>query len=177
VPRNIEIKAKIADRRSVEKRIAAMADSSPEELRQEDVFFHTPRGRLKLRIFNVRHGELIYYERADSRGPKLSTYVRAPTNCPAETREALSRAYGIRGIVKKRRRVYVVGNTRIHLDEVKGLGTFLELEVILAERQSPRGGRNVAERLMDLLGISKKSLIDGAYLDLILRSARRRRKR
>jgi adenylate cyclase class IV len=71
VPRNIEIKAKIADRRSVEKRIAAIADSGPEEIRQEDVFF----------------------------------------------------------------------------------------------------------RLMDLLGVSKKSLIDGAYLDLILRSARRRRKR
>jgi len=177
VPRNIEIKAKLSDRRSVEKRVAGLADSGPETIRQEDVFFHTRRGRLKLRIVDARHGELIYYERADRRGPKLSSYIRVETNRPAEMRAALSNACGIRGIVRKRRRVYLVGNTRIHLDEVKGLGAFLELEVVLSARQSPRAGRRVAERLMRRLGIGKQSLIDGAYLDLILRGAGRRGRR
>jgi predicted adenylyl cyclase CyaB len=177
MPRNIEVKAKLLDRRSIEKRVAGMADSGPEEIRQRDVFFHTRRGRLKLRIFDARHGELIYYDRPDRRGPKLSTYVRVPTKCPAAIQAALASACGVRGIVKKRRRVYLVGNTRIHLDEVEGLGAFLELEVVLSARQSPRRGRNVAERLMNRLGIGRKSLIDCAYLDLILRGAGRRGRR
>jgi predicted adenylyl cyclase CyaB len=177
MPRNIEIKARIADRRSVEKRVARLADSGPEAIRQRDVFFHTRRGRLKLRIFDARHGELIYYERADRRGPMLSSYIRVETKRPAEMQAALSKAFGVRGIVRKRRRLYLVGNTRIHLDDVEGLGQFLELEMVLSGRQSPRAGRRVAERLMNRLGISKKSLLDGAYLDLILRGAGRRGRR
>jgi predicted adenylyl cyclase CyaB len=175
VARNIEIKARIADQRAVEKRVASLAGSGPEEIRQRDVFFQTRRGRLKLRIFHARHGELIYYERADRRGPKLSTYVRAETNRPSAVQAALSRACGVRGIVEKRRRVYLVGKTRIHLDDVAGLGTFLELEVVLSPREKAREGQRIAERLMKRLGIRKQSLVDCAYLDLILRSSRKAR--
>jgi predicted adenylyl cyclase CyaB len=175
VARNIEIKAGIVDRRAVEKQVASLADSGPEEIRQRDVFFRTLCGRLKLRIFHARRGELIYYERADRRGPKLSTYVRVETNCPSAVQAALSKACGVRGVVEKRRRVYLAGRTRIHLDDVVGLGAFLELEVVLSARENPRQGRKVAERLMRRLGISKKNLVDCAYLDLILRSSRKAR--
>lgn len=166
---NVEIKARLADRRAVEKRVAGLADFGPEDIRQQDVFFHTGRGRLKLRFLSARRGELIYYERADGRGPKLSSYVRVETNRPAEMEAALSQAFGVRGIVRKRRRVYLAGNTRIHLDEVENLGQFLELEVVLSGRQSPRQGRRIAERLMNRLGIKKKDLISCAYLDLLRR--------
>lgn len=167
--RNVEIKARLTDRRAVEKRVAGLADSGPEAIRQRDVFFRTPRGRLKLRIFDARRAELIYYQRADGSGPKLSSYVRVETNRPAEMQAALSKAFGVRGVVRKRRRVYLAGNTRIHLDDVQGLGQFLELEVVLAGRQSPRAGRRIAERLMNRLGIRKKDLISCAYLDLLPR--------
>jgi adenylate cyclase class IV len=55
---------------------------------------------------------------------------------------------------------------------VEGIGQFLELEVVLSGRQSPRQGRRITERLMHRLGIKKKDLISGAYLDLLLRSGR-----
>jgi adenylate cyclase class IV len=122
MPRNVEIKARLADRRAVEKRVAGLADSGPEHIRQQDVFFRTPRGRLKLRIFDAWHGELIHYERADRSGPKLSSYVRVETNRPTELRTALAKAFGVRGVVRKRRRVYLAGNTRIHLDDVQAWG-------------------------------------------------------
>ena len=36
---------------------------------------------------------------------------------------------GIKGDVKKTRYLYMVGQTRVHVDEVEGLGNFMELEV------------------------------------------------
>lgn len=169
MPTNIEIKARVTDRRAIEKRAAALADSGPQAIRQEDVFFRVRKGRLKLRYFGSRRGELIYYEREDSAGPKPSQYIRFPTNRPKELKQALGKALGIAGIVRKTRYLYLVGNTRIHLDEVEGLGQFLELEVVLSARQTPRQGRQIAARLMERLGIKSSDLISGAYVDFLLR--------
>ena len=43
----------------------------------------------------------------------------------------LSKALGVKGVVNKRRKLYMVGQTRIHVDHVEGLGDFMELEVIM----------------------------------------------
>jgi len=61
----------------------------------------------------------------------------------------------------------LVGQTRIHIDEVEGLGSFLELEVVLQEGQQPEEGMAIATALMEKLGVKKKDLIAGAYIDLI----------
>ncbi|XP_077196688.1 uncharacterized protein LOC143838755 isoform X2 [Paroedura picta] len=79
----------------------------------------------------------------------------------------LSQALGVRGVVKKERRVYQVGQTRVHLDRVEGLGDFMELEVVLEEHQSPQEGALVAQQLMAELGIDPEDLLPGAYLDLL----------
>src|SRR5207245_396819 len=113
--KNIEIKARLRERSAVEPLVARIADSGPEEIVQEDIFFNTSHGRLKLRIFDESRGELIYYQREDRAGPKISSYSRLEVERPREAQALLSSACGIRGIVRKRRRVYFVGNTRIHL--------------------------------------------------------------
>ena len=79
----------------------------------------------------------------------------------------LKLAYGIRGIVRKTRYLYLVGQTRIHLDDVEGLGQFMELEVVLKEEQSNEEGQKIAEDLMSALGVERGDLIDGAYMDLL----------
>jgi len=169
--KNIEIKARIKDKRALEARVVRIADSGPEEITQEDVFFNTTHGRLKLRIFDEDGGELIYYERENQAGPKVSSYSRLLTDRPRDIQEMLTNACGIRGIVRKQRRLYLVGNTRIHLDEVEGLGAFVELEVVLAPDQEPSAGQKVAEELMNRLRIRKTDLVDCAYLDLVLQQA------
>ena len=170
--KNIEIKARLTKRSAVEPLVARIADSGPEVLVHEDIFFNTNHGRLKLRIFDDSQGELIYYERENQAGPKISTYSRLVVERPRDVRALLSSAYGIRGIVKKQRRVYLVGNTRIHLDEVEGLGEFLELEVVLTPEEQPIAGQKIAEELMTRLGIQNADLVDCAYLDLILSQAK-----
>jgi len=125
------------------------------------------RGRLKLREFADGTGELIFYERPDQPGPKLSQYDRSPCPDALAVLRALSAALGVRGVVKKRRHVVLVGNTRIHLDEVEGLGSFVELEVVLRDSDSVSAGERTVADLLRALGIPVSSLISGAYLDLL----------
>lgn len=165
--RNVEIKARVANLASVEARARALADRGPFELEQDDTFFACPHGRLKLRELTPDCGELIFYQRSDEYGPQLSTYVISPTPSPGTMRDTLGRALGIVGRVHKRRRLYLALDTRIHLDEVDGLGSFLELEVALGESQSTADGERVAHRLMSVLGVRDADLVRGAYVDLL----------
>jgi predicted adenylyl cyclase CyaB len=167
MPRNIEIKARVADRAALEARALALATAPVADLVQDDSFFHCARGRLKLREFADGTAELIAYQRADDDGPKTSTYLRTPVTGPAGLREALAAACGLAGRVRKRRRLVLAGRTRIHLDQVEGLGDFVELEVVLRDGEPEADGVAEAQALMARLGIAPDSLVRGAYLDLL----------
>lgn len=167
--RNVEWKARARDLAAIERRAEQLATAGPLDIGQDDTFFACPSGRLKLREFADDRGELIFYQRADVGGPKLSTYVIAPTPAPAALRAALGRAYGVIGRVRKRRRLYLVGRTRVHLDRVEGLGDFVEIEVVLAGEDRVEDGEAEARDLMRSLGLRDEDLVAGAYLDLLLR--------
>ncbi|MBM4024803.1 MAG: class IV adenylate cyclase [Planctomycetes bacterium] len=166
--RNVEIKAKVADLAAVRRIVEGFADSGPMELDQEDTFFKCPRGRLKLRRFaGCAQGQLIYYERPEVAGPKESRYVVHSTADADGLRDVLAAALESIGVVRKQRAVYLVGQTRVHLDRVEGLGEFVELEVVLQPEQGASEGETIARALMGRLGISASQLIDRAYLDLL----------
>lgn len=167
MPVNIEIKARVGDFSAVRSVAEKLADSPCEMLQQEDVFFVIPQGRLKLRILAPDRGELIYYERPDMEGPKASTYDIARTPDPYTLQRVLASALGVRGIVRKIRWLYLVGQTRIHLDRVVELGDFLELEVVLRADQPQEQGMQIAKDLMNMLGIHEADLVEGAYIDLL----------
>jgi len=164
---NIEIKARVDDFEALKARAESLSDQPLKIIPQEDTFFNTGNGRLKLRIQAPDMGYLIYYERQDRGGPKRSDYHLAETHDPDNLKTALSSAYGIRGVVKKTRYLYMVGQTRIHLDEVEGLGHFMELEVVMRADQEDAEGQAIAEELMRRLGVREDALIEGAYMDLI----------
>ncbi len=167
MPRNIEIKAHIASVQALMPKAAAIADRGPIEITQDDTFFQCEAGRLKLRAFSKDEGELIFYRRANQYGPKESFYLRSPTSAPETLRESLSQAYGQAGRVQKHRTLFLVGRTRVHLDNVEGLGHFLELEVVLEEGELAEVGVREAHGLMARLGVEPSRLVEGAYVDLL----------
>lgn len=170
--RNVEIKARVADLQAICTRVAPLADNGPTVWEQEDTFFVCPQGRLKLRLFEGRtHAELIYYERSDAAQPKESRYFVHQTSDPGGLRQILAAVLSVRGVVRKRRTLYLVGRTRVHLDEVEELGEFIELEVVLQPEESVSDGIAVAHDLMDKLAIAQAELVTGAYIDLIERGA------
>jgi adenylate cyclase class IV len=127
MPTNIEIKAVIRDWKRTRQKAEALSAVPGELIDQVDTFFACAEGRLKLRQLSPDRGELIAYHRDDLAGIKSSQYLITRTSEPGKLREVLARALTVIGTVTKRRHLYLVGQTRIHLDEVEGLGTFLEL--------------------------------------------------
>jgi len=168
MPRNIEIKARLRDAAAVRRRAEALADGPSEVIAQTDTFFHAPHGRLKLREFENSAGELIHYQRPDAVGPKESRYAIVRIEQAEPLRRALADALGVRCVVRKTRTLLMVGPTRIHLDQVEGLGAFLELEVVLRPEQDAAEGERIAGDLMRGLGIRAEDLVAGAYADLLM---------
>lgn len=167
MPRNVEIKARVADPAGLRAAALDLGDGPPQLIVQRDTFYRVPHGRLKLRVFADGTGELIAYERPDNEGPKTSRYVISPAPDPQRLHTALARALGVRGVVSKQRTLIMNRRTRIHLDHVAGLGDFMELEVVLADDETEAQGIAVAHGLMARLGVVPADLVQGAYLDLL----------
>lgn len=167
MPTNIEIKARVGNPSRLKALTETLARAPGQLIVQEDTFFRVPRGRLKLRKFASDSAELIYYEREDKPGPKESRYSVSRTSDPDSLRAVLQISLGEAGTVKKTRTLYRVGQTRIHLDEVEGLGSFVELEVVIQPNQSLTDGMQTARKLAAELGIQDADLIDRAYVDLL----------
>ena len=173
--RNVEIKAAVRDWAEVACR-AEKLGTPAQQLVQTDVYFRVPRGRLKLRIFGVDSAsdlaeqppaELIQYHRPDTTAPEVSRYQRVAVPDPAALRTALAAALGERVVVEKQRTLHLVGRTRIHLDQVAGLGNFMELEVVLREGEDQAAGEEEASSLMRALGVHASDLIEAGYADLL----------
>ncbi len=167
MPVHVEIKARVDDMGALRERVRTLAEAGARLLRQEDTFFQVASGRLKLRVVDGSHGELIYYERDDESGPRPSMYLISPVDDPDALREVLSAALGVRGVVRKTREFFLIGRTRVHLDDVEGLGSFLELEVVLTPGEPAETGHAEAQELLESLLIQSGDLASRAYIDLL----------
>jgi len=118
--RNIEIKAEVHAPEQFKSRTQRLATSGPSVLVQCDTFFKVNHGRLKWRDVNST-SELIFYQRPDTTHPSLSSYYVEDVTHQKSLKELLERSLGIQGIVKKTRTLFMIDETRVHLDEVEGL--------------------------------------------------------
>ncbi len=166
---NVEIKARDADPDATAARCEALGAVDRGVLHQRDTYFASRHGRLKLREEDEAAAELIAYRRPDAAEAEESAFVRAPVSEPAPLREALGTALGETVVVVKRRRLFVWEHVRIHLDDVEGLGTFIELEALVGPGLNDReeAARKVA-RLCSELQISDDALVAVGYSDLLL---------
>lgn len=168
MPSNIEIKARLTDLQATQRLVEAIADGPPQTLQQTDTFFACTHGRLKLREIGDGSGELIAYQRADVADIKQSDYEISHVPDADALKEVLRRALGESVVVEKTRLLYLIGQTRVHLDRVTGLGDFLELEVVLAPGQSATAGQQVAASLLQQFQVERDDLLATAYADMLV---------
>lgn len=168
--RNLELKLRVADAAELRRRAQALGAGAPAILEQEDVYFAAREGRLKLRSEQRpgrRTSELIHYDRADRGEARLSCYNRLPQADPEGLRRLLAGALGERGVVKKKRELFLLGRTRLHLDRVQGLGDFAELELVLKDGETPEDARAELDRLLERLGLKEAEAVAVSYIDLL----------
>ncbi len=173
MPVNIEIKARFQDFARVTSRLSSFAGTKQVKLDQEDTFFDVPTGKLKMRCDKEGRCELIYYRREALNGIMTSCYFRQPVDKPHQKRAQLEQEYGIRTVVRKQRTAFIAGDVRIHLDEVESLGKFLEIEVLANNASERKGARQLAKKMMRLLGVDDSDLVVDAYEDLLYESRHR----
>jgi homotetrameric cytidine deaminase len=165
---NIELKARDPDPAATVARCLALGAADRGVLKQRDTYFGARRGRLKLREDGSGGGELIAYRRPDDASAAESRFVLAPVSDAASLAEALDLAFGTVVVVTKRRRLFLWEGVRIHLDEVDGLGAFIEFEAVLPEAGAPDVAGAKVERLKAELGIANDALVADGYSDLLL---------
>jgi adenylate cyclase, class 2 len=165
--RNLERKFRCRDLNAVRAVLPALGTRYGEIQLQTDTYFHARAGRLKLREIDGEPATLIAYDRPDAATAKLSAYHLVPVADGTLLRIALTAALGERGVVRKRREIHHRRNVRIHLDEVEGLGTFVEFEAVLSAHDDEAAAHADLEMLRHALGLSGAEELAASYADLL----------
>ncbi|HRH50125.1 MAG TPA: class IV adenylate cyclase [Panacibacter sp.] len=166
---NVEIKAKCFHPEKVEAFLLKnKADFKGTDL-QKDIYFNVPAGRLKLRQGNIENN-LIFYKRNDQKGPKQSDFYLVPVPKPDLMESLLTEALGMKVTVEKKRKIFYLGNIKVHLDEVPGLGNFVEIEAsnMFMPKITVEELQKQCADLMQHFNIKEEDLIENSYSDMLL---------
>lgn len=165
---NVEIKAKSENQAKIRELIKSKNGINKGVDHQIDTYFNVGHGRLKLREGNIENN-LIHYIRENKEGPKQSKITLFKSDPESTLKEILTNSIGVLTVVNKKREIYFIENVKFHIDTVKNLGTFIEIEAIDAI------GTIGEDKLLmqcnyylELFGIPKENLISVSYSDLIL---------
>ena len=164
---NVEIKAKCANHENIRK-VLKMSDADFKGIdHQIDTYFKVNFGRLKLREGQIENF-LVYYDRENKVGPKESNVILFKNEPSSSLKEILIASSGVNIVVDKLREIYFIDNVKFHIDTVKDLGTFIEIEAI--DTDGSIGKEKLYDQCreyMKLLGVSEIDLISCSYSDLM----------
>jgi len=169
---NIEIKAKCGDPQHIRQLLEDSSAKFKGVDHQVDTYFRVPNGRLKLRQGNIENG-LIFYNRPNAAGPKRADVSLFRTDTPggAQLHETLTGALETLVVVDKQREIYFIDNVKFHIDNVEGLGHFVEIEAI--DKDGMLGIEKLriqCDYFIKLFGITNTDLVNVSYSDLLLKS-------
>lgn len=166
---NVEIKARCADPDRVRQLLLDRRARFAGTDHQVDTYYQVSSGRLKLRQGKIENA-LIHYERQNQDGPKSSQVRLFPTGHSEQLKEVLCAALPVMIVVDKRREIYFIDHVKFHIDEVRDLGSFVEIEVIdehgifsTAEMES------LCKEYLRYLSVAEDDLIEHSYSDMLQR--------
>lgn len=170
--KNIEIKARCNDASFIRQYLLNHEADFKGTDEQTDTYFNVPNGRLKLRQGNIENS-LIFYDRENVAGPKMSkvNLFQVPQNSDM-LKQILVNANGIKVTVKKKREIYFIENVKFHIDEVEGLGSFVEIEAI--DKDGAIGLEKITQQCnyyLQQFGIKDEHLLTHSYSDLLMKES------
>ena len=166
--RNVELKGRDPDPDATLAAALAAGAQDHGTLRQRDTYFAAHSGRLKLREQEPGGAQLIAYERADAARARPSAYHLVDVPDPAALGAALDAAHGTTVVVEKERRLLIHDGVRIHLDDVTGLGRWVELEAVAAPGSDLDVEHTKLARLTGALGLTDELVVAEGYAAMLL---------
>jgi predicted adenylyl cyclase CyaB len=169
----IELKARINNVNDFKKRLSLLDAKYVGKFHQIDTYFKVPQGRLKIReTENKNSAEVVFYKRPNVPDIKKSHILLIQVQPPETAKELLSKFFSTKIVVDKIREIFIIGETRIHLDEVAGLGTFVEFELPTANKvEEINNSKSLLANLCVKLGIKKEDLEALSYADLLAKKS------
>jgi len=164
---NIEIKARCHNQDKIRKILKSENADFKGIDHQIDTYFNINKGRLKLREGNIEN-HLIHYNRDNKSGPKQSDVTLLNYDKESSLKDILVNSLGILVVVDKEREIYFIDNVKFHLDKVKNLGNFVEIEAIDNKNIGKEKLLKQCNEYMKLFSIDKKDLIAESYSDMLL---------
>ena len=166
---NVEIKARCTDASFVRGYLLSANAEFKGTDEQTDTYFNVNEGRLKLREGNIENN-LIFYNRNNQAGPKSSHFHLVKIEDAKGLKEVLENSCGIKMVVRKRREIYYIDNVKFHIDEVPGLGSFIEIEAgnILANKAETELLDQCNFYLKEF-GTKEEDLIAESYSDMLMK--------
>ncbi len=169
--RNLELKARLNSLPDAVRRAEQVATQHVGCQIQQDTYFHCRTGRLKLRTIAGGPAQLVSYARPDRPDAALSRYHLVDVPDAPALEQALNVTLGVWVVVRKRREIYLHHNVRIHLDDVAGLGVFLEFEAVLSPQDDDLVSRTRLDFLSQHFNLSPDDLRHESYSDMLAKSA------
>ena len=166
----VEVKGKVRDLGTVEEKVKALEFSFVGVEEHSDIYYRHPvrdfaRTDEALRIRTVNGKRVLTYK-----GPKVDKVSKTREEIEVEVQGDMSAVLDRVGFtpvteVAKVRRVYKKGDISVCLDDVREVGTYVEVECISKDLERTRA------RVMEVvkaLGIKDKDLERNSYLQLLL---------
>lgn len=163
--KNLELKIQIDDLDFFKVELNKRNSIFSGTLKQIDTYYSFYKGLLKLRNQNGKY-ELIKYNRIEKGSERWSNYSLLFIN-GEEVENYFNDLFEIETVVEKVRQVYIYKNTRIHLDTVKKLGKFLELETVVNNITEDEAIEEFNE-VVHFLKLDTNKEIRKSYRDLLL---------
>ena len=165
---NVEIKARCTNPENIRRYLLTNEAEFKGVDKQSDTYFNVPNGRLKLREGNIENN-LIFYERTNQSGPKNSHFNLVKVEDARGLKEVLTKSNGVKVVVKKKREIYYISNVKFHIDEVPGLGSFVEIEagnvfVDLSQKEL----KDQCNFYLKEFEIKPEDLIEVSYSDMLM---------
>jgi adenylate cyclase class IV len=162
---NLELKARVSSLDALREDALRLGARPAGVLEQRDTYFRVPRGRLKLRESAGAPAELIFYEREETGGERWSRYERVPVAEAEGLKQVLALTGGILAVVEKKRTLFLFRNARIHCDDVTGLGSFLEFEIV---GEVSEDSHALMKELREHFRIREEMIFRGSYADMMI---------
>lgn len=171
--KNIEIKVQIKNLKQTLLCIKRLPAEIIYSSRQTDVYFQNEKGRLKVRDSNGEKS-VIFYDRIEDGRERWSKFHFIKVETPIEWVKFFDLFMERLITVKKHRTLFHYKNTRIHVDQIKNFGNFIELETKM--NSSKKTARKEFDFLCKYLELDKGEQILKSYSDLILKKRQTKKK-